>query len=423
MDMGYSLKLQCVLIGLLFLLPHAEAQSESFPLESVTLEGTSLKQSAVLDITRLKLGAPIDQAAIEAACSKLRDSGLFDSINYKYAPGPKRGYALTLIISDKASLSDAAIDIPGLDEAESWQWLMLRFPLLNHRVPSGDAGQQFVAKEIEEHLGAKLEGQHLVAKLETEFTPRPRTIVSLQPALLPKVAAMSFSGQQEFSSAELAAILQPLVAQGGYTDRHFRGLVELNIRPLYETHGMYRVRFPMIRAEKSSPGTVNVTTVVEEGQKFSLGDVTLTGDNLPAAAMLKAGGFKKGKLANWQEIQQGIWNLEKPLKRTGYFDATAVPQRALHDAEQILDVNITFRMGPLYRFGQLTVVGLSPALEGQVRKHWKLQPGDPFDYDYPRDFFQSFFASVDSRQFKKYDVKMKKQDGNKADFTLIFEPR
>ena len=53
MDMQYSLKMQYVLIGVLFLSPPVAAQSASFPLESVTLEGTSLKESAVLEITGL----------------------------------------------------------------------------------------------------------------------------------------------------------------------------------------------------------------------------------------------------------------------------------------------------------------------------------------------------------------------------------
>src|ERR1700677_5238341 len=100
------------LIWLLFVSQPAQAQDAQFPLESVVLEGTALKRDVILEIAGLRLGAPVDKPMIESACSKLQESGLFDSLTYRYAPGPKRGFVLTLTIADKTSLSDASIDLP-----------------------------------------------------------------------------------------------------------------------------------------------------------------------------------------------------------------------------------------------------------------------------------------------------------------------
>jgi hypothetical protein len=81
-------------------------------------------------------------------------------------------------------------------------------------------------------------------------------------------------------------------------------------------------------------------------------------------------------------------------------------------------------MGPLFKFGQLQIAGLTPTLEAQARKIWSLNPGDPFDYDYPKDFSQTFFRAVDGRQFKKFSATMRKGTGeNVMDFALVFEPR
>jgi outer membrane protein assembly factor BamA len=398
-------------------------QDASFPLESVSLEGTVVSKRVVLEIAGLRLGSPIGQAAIEIACSKLKESGLFESIVYRYAPGPKHGYALTLTVADPKSLSDAAIDFPGLDDKELWQWLVSQFPAFDHRVPGNDPAQQFVAKKLEEHLVGKLDGQHVIARIEADLSRR-KTIVSFQPETLPRIAAMNFTGQHEMTAEELTGILQKVVADQGYTDRRFREAIELNLRRAYEERGMYRVRFPSVASLKASASTVNVTTAVDEGPKFTLGDVELIGDKLPVEAMLKAAKFKKGQIANWTEIQQGIWELERPLKRTGYFDAVAKPDRVLHDDQRVLDIRISFYMGPLYHFGQLHIAGLTAALESQARKMWKHQPGDPFDYDYPRDFFRAFFASVDSRQFKKFAANLQNAPGDHIkDFTLVFEPR
>jgi hypothetical protein len=76
-------------------------------LESVILEGTGVSREAVLRIAELRLGAPIDKPAIDAACDRLTGTGLFQSVTYRYAQGPKRGYVLTLTIEDQKQLTEA----------------------------------------------------------------------------------------------------------------------------------------------------------------------------------------------------------------------------------------------------------------------------------------------------------------------------
>src|SRR5579884_721357 len=186
--------LPCCLIALGSVLA---AQSTVFPLESVSVEGTSLSQAVVLELTGLKIGSPVDPSAMQAACKKLEETGLFDFIDFQYAPGPRKGYALTLALSDQAALADAIIDIPGVDASEAWKWLAGRFPPFNRKVPAGEVGQQFLAREIEQHLGGK---QHIIPAMETEFVPHQRLIVSFQPETLPAVASMSFTGNRELTS-------------------------------------------------------------------------------------------------------------------------------------------------------------------------------------------------------------------------------
>jgi len=406
-----------------------QAQSTSFPLESVSIEGTTWSKDAVLDLAGLHIGAPVDKAAIEAASQRLSDTGMFESVNYSYATGPNRGYAVTLQVTDPRLLSNASIDVPGVNEDEVWQWLAARYPTLNHKVPANGAAQSFLGRKIEEHLGAALEGHHVTAKLEADVMHGGKSNISFQPDPLPRIAAISFTGQSELTSEQLADLIPKDMREQGYTDRSFRQAVELNLRRAYEEHGMYRVRFPGITAQREPGWTVSVTTSIEEGAKFTLGEVQVSGDNvlgdqLPIDAMLKAAKFRKGELANWTQIQNSIWELEKPVKRLGYFHAAATAQRIYHDDQHILDLKISMNLGPIHKFGQLQITGLPPDLEAQARKTWSLKPGDPFDYDYPRDFLQSLFRSVDSRQFKKYSVKLQPGAGdNVMDFALIFEPR
>ncbi len=393
------------------------------PLETLTIEGSELPEKTILELSGLRIGASIDRAGIEAGCKRLEETGLFSSIKFRYEPTANNGFALTLSLIDQRRMSAANIDIPGVDEREVWQWLLVKFPAFDRKVPADDAAQQVVARQIEGHLGAKLNGQKLVAKMESDLRART-SVISFQPEHLPRIESMTFVGVKDMTQDRARAVMQKVTADRGYTDRLFRVLLENNLRPAYEDRGLYRVQFPKVTAEFVGSSAVAVTTTVEEGPKYSLGDVTLVGEDLPADQMLAAAKFKKGETANWTEIQKSIWEMERPLKRTGYFEAAARAERILHDDVHVLDVKVSFVTGPLYHFGQLHINGLKPELDAKVRKLWEKNPGDPYDYSYPGEFLRSLPKSVDLRQFKRYDVRTEKGPGDHAmDITLVFEPR
>lgn len=113
----------------------ALSQDAAFPLESVKIEGSAIPQPVILEIAILHVSAPIDKAGIERACKKLEESGLFASISYRYAPGPKKGYVLTLSLADQEPLAAATIDVPGLDESEAWRWSVAKYQRFDHQAP------------------------------------------------------------------------------------------------------------------------------------------------------------------------------------------------------------------------------------------------------------------------------------------------
>ncbi|HUB82368.1 MAG TPA: hypothetical protein VMB03_26405 [Bryobacteraceae bacterium] len=393
--------------------------AQSLPLESLVLEGTAISHDAILSIGQLRIGGAADKATFEKACGRLTDTGLFQAVSYRYAPGPKRGWVLTLTIQDQQQFAPASIDFPGADDSELWRWLTSLYPPFDRRVPDNDTAEEFIANALAEHAKAELAGQPVVIRLESDLRTG-RNLISFQPATLPHIAALNFIGQHELTSEALNGVLAKLIADEGYTDRRFRQLVEINLRREYEDHGMYRVAFPKITAQKTSPGNVTVTTAIDEGPQFKLGEVTFVGNNLPREAMFQAAQFKKDQIANWSEIQKSIWEAEKPVKRTGYFQASARPERIFHDDQLRLDLKIPFALGPMFYAGKLTIIGLAPDDEAKARKLWKLRIGDPYDYEYPAEFLKAFVPSV-STEFRRITPTTQPRPNNVMDFMLLFE--
>ena len=398
------------------------APEKSFPLEGVKISGSQVPTAVVLEIGGLKLGADINKAGIEEACQKLGQSGIFEAVSYHYESGPKHGYVTTLELADPRKMVDAAIDVPMADENALWTWIASQFPKFQHRVPQSEEAQQYLAGMIEKKLGIALHGQHLVTRMEQDFMSG-RPLLSFQPETLPHIDAMNFVGQSRLSADELNRLMQNVVGNDGYTDRHFRMLVEQNLRMAYEQHGMFKAQFPSIRAQAVNPAAVTVATMIVEGPQYKLANVEFSGENLPTDAMLSAAQFKKGEVANWTEIQQGIWRTELPVKRTGYTDAASQSERVLDDANQTLTVKISFRKGPLYHFGQLTFVGLTPDLETKARKVWKMESGDPYDLMYPNDFLKAFSKVVDLQSFKLKERTEPGPGDHVKNVTLVFESK
>ncbi len=116
--------------------------------------------------------------------------------------------------------------------------------------------------------------------------------------------------------------------------------------------------------------------------------------------------------------------MEFQLKRRGYLEASATPERILNDGAKTLDLRIAFARGPLYHFGQLRIEGLPPALGTQSRAHWRMRTGDPLDCDYPNEFLQQFLSNVDSRQFQNFSSKLVTGAGDHVmDVVLTFIPK
>jgi outer membrane protein assembly factor BamA len=400
----------------------AISQSATFPLESVSIDGSAIPQPVVLEISGLRLASPIDKAGIEQACKKLQDSGLFTSISFRYAPGPKKGYALTLSLADQAPLASAAIDVPGADDQEAWQWLVAKFHRFDHQVPQADAAQKYLAGQLEQHLASRMRGQHLTVRIETDLNTR-RLNLSFQPEVLPRIQSVSFTGNQAITSADLMSVLRPVVANEEYTDRKFASILEMNLRPVYEQRGLYRVRFAPGSPQWTGAG-VSMSIAITEGEPFQLGKVELVGEDLPVDRMLAAAKLPNGKVANWKKIEDGIWEMAKVVKRTGFFETSASPDRFYDDAAHMLNLRVRIAKGPLYHFGEVRITGLSPALQERARSIWRPKPGDPYDYAYPQEFFEAFSSAVDSRSFPKYDAVTQKGAGDHVmDINLVFTAR
>jgi outer membrane protein insertion porin family len=223
----------------------------------------------------------------------------------------------------------------------------------------------------------------VVADSAEQFT------IVFRPAIgAPKVAEVKFQGNEVVPSSVLLNSFAGVAYGTIFSDEAFRQMLDASVRPIYESRGRIRVAFPKIETEKAKnvEGLV-VTVTVDEGASYDLGEVSMAGETpVPAKELLKAGGFKAGDVANFDEVNAGLDRMKKRLRREGYTKAAFHVERQVDDKKKTVALTIKPELGPQYLFGQYTIEGLDIHGEAAVKKLWTMKEGKPFNADYP-DYF------------------------------------
>jgi outer membrane protein assembly factor BamA len=375
------------------------------PVVEIKVAGNARLAAAVIAASGLSVGQIVARAQLDAAAQKLADTGFFASVSYRYDPKPVggvTGYALTFQVSEQEARTPVELDIPGLDAERLWQQLKSADALLDRQMPNNDRASAYYKRAIEATLRKLNYTEEIVMKTEADLHTG-KMVVICRPAHLPKIAAMA------------------KVAMGqDYSERDFRRMLELNVRPLYEELGRLTVAFPRVNMARADDAAVTIRAGIDEGPMWRLGKVVLTGEALPLADMHEAARFAYGAPANWKQFMATVHDMEQVLRRNGYITESSKPVRSFRGPEQVVDVTVEVKKGPQFLFGELHVEGLDSATQQRLAGIWKLPGGAPMNQPYIDEFVRSALPILRGK-FRTFGSELHvHKDANVVDVTLKF---
>lgn len=360
----------------------------AWPIESLTVTGNqNYSAEQILAVAGLQPGQSVTPQDFEAARDRLAATGAFQSIEFRFGPAPSgKGYAVRFEVVEAGPLFAVRFEDLGLPEETIRQHLRTVDPLFGKRIPATEALLDRYARAIEELLARHGRREAVVGRLESEGDEPPLAIFRPR-AARPAIAEVRFLDNQIVPTNELRRAISGVAIGAPYTEKRFRQWLDASVRPLYEARGRVGVNFPEIRVQPAEgiQGVV-VTVRVVEGPAYKLGAVRIQGGPIDADELLRSASFRSGELFDGGQLQKGLEQIERRLRRQGYLRARAVVERRI--LEETTTVNLTVRVepGPRYVFGHLRIEGLDLHGEAAVRRMWTLKPGQPFDADYP-DYF------------------------------------
>jgi outer membrane protein assembly factor BamA len=400
-----------------------QPQTSTFPLETLKVTGNqNFTAEQVLSVAGLKLGAPVTKDDFEAARNRLLATGVFDIVGYRYEPAKDgKGYDGVFEVTEMKQLFPLRFEELPATDAELRGWLKQKDPLFAPKIPATQPELDRYTKLIAEFLAAKDYHEPVIGKLTPDIPPE--LVIVFRPAAPhPSVARVKFTDGGPITAETLQKEMYQVAVGSIYTEPNFRTLLDTTIRPLYEARGQIRVSFPKIQTEeaKDVKGVIVIVSV-DPGPVYKLGKVAFIGAREPQQPYEKLAKLEKDETVNFDQVKVAQKNIEDSFRRSGFLQVKSEVKRTLHDPEKTVDVTFQMTPGPQFTFGKLSIVGLDLVSEPVIRKMWGLEPGHPFNPDYPNHFLDRVKEDgvFDNLKNTRSDTKINPEN-QVVDVTLYF---
>ena len=149
---------------------------------------------------------------------------------------------------------------------------------------------------------------------------------------------------------------------------------------IYQNHGYLDAEIgnPIIHAYK--PQKIDVTYPLNEGKRYSLGRITLSGLTLfPESNLWAVISIKRGDIASRKEIYQNAANLCNYYRSRGYLRTTVAPEISAKKTEPVVDINFAITESQQIKVRYIDIYGNTKTKDRVIRRELLICPGQVYD--------------------------------------------
>lgn len=396
-----------LVLGLMTLSAHP-AVAQSFTFSNVSVEGNQrVADSTILTFAGISRGQTVTAGELNAAGQNIRASGLFSAVDVR-----PQGNTLTIAVVEYPTVNRISIEGNGqVRDAE----LLAVVSSQPRRVYSPAQAERDVSAITQVYLDKGRINASVTPRIIERSDNRVDLVFEVIEAGVTEIERISFVGNRSFSERRLrgvletkqAGILRALIAR----DTFVRDRIAFDRRVLtdfYQSRGYadFQVQNVDVALTRERDAYL-ITFNVQEGQKFTFGNISVTSE-IPGAipeefrAALRS---RSGATYNPLALETDIERLERLAIRKGLNFVQVDPRITRNDRALSLDVEFALVRGPRIFVERIDIEGNNTTLDRVVRNQFNVVEGDPFN---PREIRNSaeriralgFFsnANVDARE-------------------------
>jgi outer membrane protein insertion porin family len=155
----------------------------------------------------------------------------------------------------------------------------------------------------------------------------------------------------------------------------------LRLESYYHDHGYINARLddPEVEVDKEMR-SIYVTFPIAEGERYTVGSVTIAGDEVyREEELLEQIGLKPGDVFNRSLFRQDIFKITDLYSQRGYAYANVIPNVKMDDEKRQVAITIKTDKGRKVYIGRIRITGNEETYDRVIRRQFRLQEGELFD--------------------------------------------
>ena len=382
----------------------ASVSAQTFRFSRVVIEGnTRIESSTIISYAGIAPGEAVTAGQLNAASQNVRASGLFETVTLE-----PRGATLVIVVQEYPTINRISVEGNQRLKDEALLTLLRSQP---RRVYSPTVAEQ----DAESIVGAYEQAGRLAATVRPRIIRRSNNRVDLifevAEGRVVEVERISFVGNRDFSDRRLRRVLES--KQAGI----FRTLIQRDtfigdrvqfdrqvLTDFYRSRGYPDFTILSVSSEFSRErNAFFVTFNVQEGQKYTYGEITATSDlpEIDVPAYRAAIRIKPGQTYSPVDIDNTIARLER-LAVQQDLDFVRVEPRVTRDDRNLrLSIEFAIVRGPRIFVERIDIEGNATTLDRVIRRPFTAVEGDPFN---PREIREASSRIQALGFFTKADV-------------------
>lgn len=413
-------------ITLLFLLfasiAHAQPDTRHFPLERVNVNGSQrYPEQAIVAAMGLRTGQQCSEAQLQQVSSKLGNTGLFDSVEFRFGWG-SNGVVATFNVKDSTRLVPIGFEnLVWFSRNELATAIKRKLPLFTGVVPLGGDFRDQIAAALQQILAAnKITGT--VIAIPQGKPGNPEMMLYRVEGHEISVVDCEFPGADHANKLELHELTKYIEAMR-YEKSQLDAALHARLKDIYDSDGYLAAKFASIELKvlSSAPDRteISLSTTVTEGRQYPFAGVVWSGNTaFPAADLDAAVKFAPGQPASTSKFRDALLNVRRLYGKRGYLRLNMdVTPQLLRDGTAKFAVTIS--EGPPYTVGELRFTGIDEHTAAKVLAEWKLKPGDIYDATYPQLYMATEFGKhFPAARWQWRNVESVHEDTKTVDVTI-----
>ncbi|MCH2077145.1 MAG: outer membrane protein assembly factor BamA [Rhodobacteraceae bacterium] len=369
-------------LGLIFavaLVAEAQAQSR---ISNINVEGNRrIETATIISFTGITPGEVVSAGQINAAIQRVRDSGLFESVD-----AVPSGGTLTIIVVEFPTVNRVAFEGNSRLGDEVLGRIVRSQP---RRVYNPTTAEQDAAAITQAYADQGRLAATVMPKIIRRSDNRVDLVYEITEGGIVEVERISFVGNRSFSDRRLrrvletkqAGLLRFLVQRDTFVEDRIQFDQQV-LSDFYQSRGYVDFRTVSVASELSPQRDgFFITFNVVEGQQFRFGKITASSllDDVDVAPFEAALRLREGAVYTPIAIENNIDRLETLALREGLNFVRVAPRITRNDRDLTLDVEFEITRGSRVFVERIDIEGNTTTLDRVVRRQFKVVEGDPFN--------------------------------------------